>query len=190
MQPLLKDPLLLDEHDVAHASRHLFYGIADLSVLREGLLKWRALYPSASTWDFRMLIQQGLPLLKVWIAEEKERLLKEAESTEEVDPPEEIEAPASDDEGDEQEFIWTEELILDAAVAWTRRAARDYIRRRYLKRLRGAVVASDEGLTYEASPEVDDRQAKILLHEIRRAAAKGQNWVFVKPWPMHIPFWI
>lgn len=187
LQPLLKDPLTLDEGDLAHARRHLFYGIDDLNVLRGGLSQWRALYPSTSSWDFRTLIQHGLPLLKIWIAEEKERLLKDAEAT-----PDETEETASD-EGeveDEEEFVWTEELILQAAIAWTRRAARDYIRRRYLKRLRGAVVNTDDGLTYQASPEVDDRQAKVLLHEIRRAAAKGQHWVFVKPWPMHIPFWI
>lgn len=190
LRPLLKEPLTLDEQDLAHAKRHLFYGIDDLDVLRAGLQQWRALSPATSSWEFRTLIQHGLPLLKAWITEEKERLRKEAEAAEGLT--DETPELAADTEQPEEapEFIWTAALVQDAAVAWTRRAARDYIRRRYLKRLRGAVIASDDGLTYEARPDVDDRQAKILLHEIRRAAAKDQHWVFVKPWPMHIPFWI
>lgn len=184
--PLLKDPQSLTENDLHHASRHLFYGIDDIDVLRSGLIAWRHLYPESTEWTYRNFVQFGLPLLKDWIAAEKERIRLEAEAadaeTEEIEPEE-------DDE--EEEFVWTTELVTQSAISWTRRAARDFVRKRYLRRLAGSVItATDKELTYEASISLDERQAKVLLHEIRRAAAKGDVWKFIKPWPMHIPFWI
>lgn len=198
LQLLVKDPQLLDEADLEHASTHVFYGIDDLTVLRAGLTEWRRLYPEETVWTYRRLVQFGLPLLKEWIVAELKRRKEKAEADalaaveEDGDVAIDSEEESTEKELEEDvEFVWTPELIGESAVAWTRRAARDYVRTRYLRRLRGSVIVqSDAGFTYETSDTVDERQAKILLHEMRRSAAKGQPWEFIKPWPMHIPFWV
>ncbi len=197
LQILLKYPDEISPLDLQRASQHVFYGVDDLDVLKSGLRIWQETLPESDVKNYRFLVRLGLPLLKEWIAHEKQKLLeKEAlkqapllsdqQTTEDVDS-EETELA----ETEEIEFVWTPELIADAAKAWTRRAARDHVRKLYLRRLRQVVITQDDGnKTYESRGDLDDRQAKVLIHELRRAETKGQAWHIVKPWPMHIPFWI
>ncbi|MCX6124047.1 MAG: hypothetical protein NTV34_04765, partial [Proteobacteria bacterium] len=42
----------------------------------------------------------------------------------------------------------------------------------------------------EPFDSMDPRRIKLLLHELRRAEAKGGTWRVVAPWNMVVPFWV
>lgn len=191
-----------------------FYGLDDFELLREGIGQWRRIreIPDERELSVRDLLNMGIPLLKQWILDEKER--RELELEEAQDESTEKDTQKETDEDDDEsveeetdeEIVWTPELVAHGCNRIIRRAARHHVKLKWLRRIAGATInftpakrkrkkaedaASD--VVIEASPpseDFDPRRTKVLLHELRRAEAKGGAWSVIKPWPMSIPFWI
>ena len=196
--------------------KDIFYGLTDLDVLKDGIGLWRESLALDDETELttRDLLNMGIPLLKKWIAEEKMRREIEKISGDDaaVDA---VEAEDDDDveeeKADEQEIIWTPELIAAVCHRILRRAARHFVKMKWLKRISSATIKFTPAPTrphkarkplidmfIEPVPVscitgeevIDPRRVKVLLHELRRAEAKGGSWSVVKPWPMSVPFWI
>jgi DNA polymerase-3 subunit epsilon len=193
-----------------------FYGLTDQEMLIEGIRLWRSrrgLHPN-QVLTRRDLLNFGVPLLKAWIAAEKQRCADKAlaattASDDASTVTMELDHPDDPDEADasETEVNWTADMVAETCERLVRRATRHYVRLRWLKRVAGATIQFDPGPSQKCAkkqepiPKIilepaadmtsfDPRRTKVLLHELRRGAAKGGSWVVVSPWPMSIPFWI
>ena len=187
-------------------ARKVFYGIDDAAVIRAGISLWRQSMGLADDLQLtiRDLLKIGLPLLKDWIAEERQRrLVAEALDVAEEQDLDEVESDEA-----EEEFVWTPELIAESCSRVIRRATRHYIRLKWLRRLSVAEISYTPAvsLTKRVSKqprssltlipvaadfnEDDPRRVKVLLHELRRLEARGGSWRVETPWPMTVPFWI
>ena len=187
--------------------KEYFFDLKDQDVLSEGLKLWRQVrgVSREDSLSERSLLNLGLPLLRQWIAEEKERRNSEAQG--EDNPLESDE----DDDGDdcvegEDEFVWTPEIVAAVCERIVRRATRHYIRSKWLRRLASATIQlqfktnskqlgkkSRHDVTIspaDCNHDSDLRRVGVLLHELRRMQSKGEKWQITSPWPMAIPFWI
>lgn len=200
--------------DISRLVRTHFHGLTDSQVLDEGLRLWRQSMGLALTEEasVRTLLKMGLPLVKAWIEAERIRIQEEALARSSVESLQTIEA--RDDIGEEAEdvetpdFIWTAELIALACSSILRRATRHYLRLKWWRRIASSTIAfvpaSSKSLGNTTPPNAsrileprpegfdaeDPRRIKLLVHELRRAEAKGGTWSIVAPWPMNVPFWI
>lgn len=223
MEPLkiLTPPATLVPEDgllFGYACNEVFYGLKDPEVLTAGLLLWRE--ENGLSLDEhlspRKLLVLGLPLLKEWIAREKQRLAereaqKNAALTAEDESGKDAEEESSVEdalEEVEEEFTWTPEFIAQECQSILRRAVRHHIRLKWWKRISEATLEyswqskNSKKATQKNPPahiiwpqtvrfqEEDPRPVKLLLHELRRIESKDGSWRVVKPWPMHVPFWI
>jgi DNA polymerase-3 subunit epsilon len=208
LKPLdLLSGVLADFNPSRHAGviKDTFYDLDDMETLREGIALWRlqSMIRPEQPLVPRQLLNLGLPLLKKWITEEKERRLMlqqdlEQELVEDVEEDDSAEA--------EEEICWTREMVADHCRRIIRRATRHFIRSKWLLRLsestiqlsltessRGKRKKNANVLTINPSGQTgafDFRRVRILVHELRRAESKGAAWQVIKPWPMAVPFWI
>jgi hypothetical protein len=155
------------------------------------------------------LLNFGLPLLKTWIAEEKEKHLNQFQDIEENHS----EETATDEtlvrekeDGEEEDICWSPELVAHHCNRLVRRAVRHFIRSKWLLRLSRATIEvkltdqtfkkrQKKSNPFKIPPaasgdQFDARRVRVLLHELRRAESKGGTWVVTHPWPMTIPFWV
>lgn len=208
MKPLM---LLIGEEDSFDPTMHAqvirdnFNGLSDMDTLRDGIKLWRLqldIAPDHLVTE-RDLLNLALPLLKTWIAEEREKQRSRHQQAEESDP--ELSKPDEPSVKDEV-LCWTPEMVAHQCNKIIRRAIRHFIRSKWLSRLSSATIELDltaEGpqklqekidiLTITPSEDVhrfDHRRVRVLLHELRRAEAKGGTWRIIQPWPMTVPFWI
>jgi DNA polymerase-3 subunit epsilon len=182
-----------------------FYDLDDWDTLRAGIALWRQEFQIAPDHFVteRELLNYGLPLLKQWIVDEKERRLLAKLETDEGAVEEEDEDIEVEGEA---EFQWTAELVSQQCRRIIRRAIRHYIRAKWLRRLSEATIELKQvgdssrknqrkNPTLSIHPsedmvELDLRRMRVLIHELRRAEAKGSSWQVTRPWPMSVPFWI
>lgn len=185
--------------------RDYFPGLGDLGLLKQGIIFWRSKSSILPEMDLteRDLLRQGIPLLKIWIADEKKRHALRGEDLSENDDPETCKDQIKDEV---QEIVWTAEMIASVCDRIVRRAIRHYIRSKWLKRIAGASITltinsqskgaeksvptifTIEQNSNELAPDL--RRIRVLLHELRRAQSKGGTWEVTRPWSMNVPFWI
>lgn len=187
-------------------ARDVFYGIDDPAVVKEGISLWRQSRELSDDVKLttRKLLNFGVPLLKAWIVEERQRRIAAKVAADETGE-EQVE-----EEGDEtdDEFVWTPEFVASSCFRLIRRATRHYVRLKWLQRLSAAEIsyspaarsrrndATEPSSSFMLSPssvgfnERDPRRVKVLLHELRRLEAKGGSWRVETPWTMTVPFWI
>ena len=193
-----------DAGDFKAIIRENFYGLEDPEMLRAGVLLWRKTrgVPVTSVLTRRTLLNMGVPLLKDWIAAEKERRAMDAVAADMEESSEQDESEAND----EEDVLWTAELVAATCDRLIRRATRNFVRMRWLRRLGGATIKFQPAIKTKQKnlkssavmfiePQVDTqgfdpRRVKVLLHELRRSQAKGGSWQVILPWPMAVPFWI
>ena len=193
----------------------------------DGLALWRTAMglDPCECFEKRHLLSLGLPLLKIWIEAEKLRIKEaalaklnaenqspEAREQEAAKNAEElrVEELAEEESTDENDFVWTAELVADACPKILRRATRHFLRLKWWKRISASTIDFKPALSpskskngpaqsrpsRHLSPQsdafecLDPRRIKLLLHELRRAEAKGGSWQVVAPWPMAVPFWV
>jgi len=184
-----------------------FHDLSDMNTLQDGIKLWRlqSLVEPDHFLTERDLLNFGLPLLKTWIAEEKEKRLNQVQDI--------VENHSEDTATDEtlaaeekEDICWSPELVAHHCNRLVRRAVRHFIRTKWLFRLSRATIEfnlTDQTLKKRqkksspftitpssSSEEVDFRRVRVLLHELRRAESKGGTWVVTHPWPMTIPFWV
>ena len=188
-----------------------FHELSDVDTLKDGIKLWRtqSLIGPDHFITERDLLNFGLPLLKTWIAEEKEKHLNQFQDIEENHS----EETATDDtlvrekqDGEEEDVCWTPELVAHHCNRLVRRAVRHFIRSKWLLRLSRATIEvqlTDQTVKkrqkksnpFKIPPsssgdQFDARRVRVLLHELRRAESKGGSWVVTHPWPMTVPFWV
>jgi DNA polymerase-3 subunit epsilon len=209
----------LNNPALSKSLRDNFHGLEDIASLQSTLLEWRCLhgfFPQGSL-PVRRLLNLGIPLVREWIRDEAERraaaLLKTEDESDVMDDAGIACDEESEQEVEEVEFVWTPELMAGQIPKILRRATRHYLRLKWWKRLSEATIQlevksplnrnkSARGTTVSQTvPRIivgaddsfdpsDPQRTKILLHELRRAEAKGASWKIIKPWPMKVPFWI
>lgn len=189
--------------------KECFYGLTDFQSLIDGVSLWRshlAISPETVLTQ-RALLNLAIPLLKSWIIEEQKRLkIAETGSSKDQDFASDVDESTDESVDDTKETVWTVELVAETCQRIIRRALRHYIRAKWLKRLAGASIelstktltkpsrknATSSFIIEHSSEETaaDLRRVRVLLHELRRADARGGSWKILKPWPMTVPFWI
>lgn len=184
--------------------KECFYDLNDMQLLREGVSLFRRQFgiPVERELTARDLLNFGVPLVKQWVQEEKDRRRCLTDLSEEHG--EEQNEDNSDE--DEEILVWTPDLVASACVRIIRRATRHHIRSKWLRRIAGASIhltvksrakgqRKFKSHEFTLSPtmvegELDLRRVKVLLHELRRAESNGGSWQVTSPWSMNVPFWI
>lgn len=189
--------------------KEYFYGLTDFQLLIDGVSLWRsnlAISPETVLTQ-RTLLNMAIPLLKHWILDERERRkIAENPSSEDHDFVSDGDKSADESDDETKETVWTAELVAETCQRIIRRALRHYIRAKWLTRIAGASIElsmktlpklsrknAPSTFVIEHSSEettADLRRVRVLLHELRRAEARGGSWKILKPWPMTVPFWI
>ncbi len=205
LQILMVPPTQIVMFEYANIMKEYFYDLEDQNILVDGLKLWRHKRGVSveDTLSERGLLNLGMPLLKNWIAEERQR-----RNCREIDVDDATDSEEEDIDGvdDEDNFVWTAEVVVAVCERIVRRATRNYIRSKWLRRIAGATIqlkftagrkqkhntADREATIFpsERYPEVDLRRVGVLVHELRRMESKGDKWQIISPWPMTIPFWI
>ena len=129
----------------------MFYGADDVEIIKGGIQQWRRSLGLDDYEDLtqRYLMNLGMPLLREWIHQERER--RAAADLVKLDASELAEGVANDEGGEDDssvsegdaevtEFAWTAELVADYCARILRRAARHHIRLKWLRRISMATI--------------------------------------------------